>query len=79
MFRQPIFRTLLAILVSPFVDASDERPNFVLIVADNLGYGDVGCFGSRVNRTPNLDRMASEGMRLTSFYVASSICTSMCF
>ena len=66
---------LLASLLAQFVDASDERPNVILIVADNLGYGDVGCFGSNVNRTPNLDRMAAEGMRLTSFYVASSICT----
>lgn len=55
--------------------AAETRPNFVLIVADNLGYGDVGCFGSTVNRTPELDRMAKEGMRLTSFCVASSVCT----
>jgi arylsulfatase A-like enzyme len=54
---------------------AESKPNFVLIVADNLGYGDVGCFGSKVNRTPNLDRMAAEGMKLTSFCVASSICT----
>lgn len=54
---------------------SAAKPNFVLIVADNLGYGDVGCFGSTTNRTPNLDRMADEGMKLTSFCVASSVCT----
>ena len=55
--------------------ASRSQPNFILIVADNLGYGDVGCFGSKINRTPNLDRMAAEGMKLTSFCVASSVCT----
>lgn len=55
--------------------AGETKPNFVLIVADNLGYGDVGCFGSTVNRTPNLDRMAAEGMKLTSFCVGSSVCT----
>lgn len=54
---------------------SPSKPNFILIVADNLGYGDVGCFGSKINRTPNLDRMADEGMKLTSFCVASSVCT----
>ena len=54
---------------------AEKQPNFVLIVADNLGYGDVGCFGSTANRTPNLDRMAAEGTRLTSFCVASSVCT----
>jgi len=50
-------------------------PNFILIVCDNLGYGDIGCFGSPLHRTPNLDRMASEGMRLTHFYATSGVCT----
>ena len=52
-----------------------ERPNIILIVADNLGYGDIGCFGSKVNSTPELDQMAAEGMKLTTFYSASSVCT----
>ncbi len=56
--------------------APDEvRPNFVVFLCDNLGYGDLGCFGSTVQRTPNVDRLAAEGMRLTSFYVASGVCT----
>ena len=50
-------------------------PNFVLIVCDNLGYGDIGCFGSQVHRTPHLDRMARQGMRLTDFYSTSGVCT----
>lgn len=50
-------------------------PNFVVVFCDNLGYGDIGCFGSELHRTPNLDRMADEGLRLTSFYVASGVCT----
>jgi arylsulfatase A len=49
-------------------------PNFVVILIDDLGYGDIGPFGSKVNRTPNLDRMASEGIRFTSFY-AAPLCT----
>jgi arylsulfatase A-like enzyme len=52
-----------------------ELPNFVLIVCDNLGYGDVGCFGSKQHRTPHIDRMAAEGMRFTDFYVTSGVCT----
>ncbi len=52
-----------------------ERPNFVLIMCDNLGYGDIGPFGSKLHRTPNLDRMTQEGMRLTSCYSASGVCT----
>ena len=51
------------------------RPNFVVIFIDDMGYGDVGPFGSTVNQTPHLDRMAAEGMRLTSFYAAASVCT----
>jgi arylsulfatase A len=46
------------------------RPNIVLIFIDDMGYGDIGPFGSTKNRTPNLDRMAREGMKLTSFYAA---------
>ncbi len=52
-----------------------KRPNFVIIYADDLGYGDLGCFGHPTIRTPNLDRMAAEGVKLTQFYSAASICT----
>ena len=57
--------------------AEDQKrpPNFVILLCDNLGYGDVGCFGSTKHRTPNIDRMAKEGVRLTSFYSASGVCT----
>lgn len=57
--------------------ASEDRarPNIVLIFVDNLGNGDLGCFGSRLHRTPNIDRLAAEGMKFTSFYVASGVCT----
>ncbi len=50
-------------------------PNLVLIVTDNLGYGDIGPFGSKVHRTPHLDRMAAEGTRFTHFYVSAGVCT----
>jgi arylsulfatase A-like enzyme len=51
------------------------RPNIVLIVCDNLGNGDLGCFGSTLHRTPHVDRLAAEGTKFTSFYVASGVCT----
>lgn len=51
------------------------KPNVILLFMDNLGYGDIGCYGSNLHRTPNLDRMAAEGMRLTSFYSTSGVCT----
>ena len=49
-------------------------PNIVLIIADDLGYGDLGCFGQKVLKTPRIDRMASEGMRFTHFYAGSTVC-----
>lgn len=53
----------------------EPGPNFVVIFLDDLGYGDIGPFGSSVNETPSLDRMAAEGMKLTSFYSAAPVCT----
>lgn len=49
---------------------ASERPNFIVISIDDLGYADIGAFGSTLNQTPNIDRMAAEGKRLTSFYAA---------
>jgi len=52
-----------------------ERPNVVFVLVDNLGYSDIGCFGSTKHRTPNIDRLADEGVRLTSFYSVAPVCT----
>ena len=52
-----------------------RQPNFIIILADDLGYGDLGCDGGKVIRTPNLDRMAEEGVRLTDFYASANVCT----
>jgi arylsulfatase A len=52
-----------------------ERPSIVLINCDDLGYGDLGCYGSATHRTPALDALAAEGVRLTDFYVASPVCS----
>ena len=62
MFRFFLFLSL--VLVAPIF--AEDRPNFVIIFIDDMGYGDIGPFGSTDNRTPNLDRMAEEGMKLTS-------------
>jgi len=51
-----------------------SRPNIVLLMADDLGYGDLGCFGQETLKTPRLDAMAAEGMRLTQFYAGSTVC-----
>src|SRR3954453_8276106 len=55
--------------------AEPARPNVVVILCDDLGYGDLGCYGHPTIRTPNLDRMAAEGMKFTSFYSAAEVCT----
>ena len=52
-----------------------KKPNIILILADDLGYGDLSCFGSKRILTPNLDKMASEGMKFTQFYAGSAVCT----
>jgi arylsulfatase A len=55
--------------------SAPARPNVVLIFVDNLGNGDLACFGSKLHRTPHVDRLAAEGTKFTSFYVASGVCT----
>src|SRR5690606_1853330 len=55
--------------------SSDRAPNVVVILADDLGYGDLGCYGHPTIRTPHLDRMAAEGLRFTQFYSAACVCT----
>ncbi|MBI4662331.1 MAG: sulfatase [Verrucomicrobia bacterium] len=58
-------------------DSTSRRlPNVVLVLTDDMGYGDVGCFGAQDVATPNIDRLAKEGMRFTSFYVAQAVCTA---
>ena len=52
-----------------------KKPNIILINCDDLGYGDLGCYGSKINKTPALDKMAEEGMKFDSFYMASPICS----
>ena len=68
---------LAALLFTAFLLTAPaaDRPNVVLIFVDNFGNGDLGCFGSTLHRTPHIDRMAAEGAKFTSFYVASGVCT----
>ncbi len=70
-----VLSALLATARSAAAAEEVRPPNLVVIFCDNLGYGDIGCFGSKRNRTPHLDKMAEQGLRLTSFYAASGVCT----
>ncbi|MDZ7691105.1 MAG: sulfatase-like hydrolase/transferase [Balneolaceae bacterium] len=56
-------------------DNTDSPPNVIIIFTDDMGYGDVGSYGHPTIRTPNLDRMAEEGMKFTQFYAGASVCT----
>ena len=73
--RCQLITGLVLLLVSTPVCIAERLPNVVLILCDNLGYGDIGCYGSTLHRTPHIDRLAKEGLRLTSFYSASGVCT----
>ncbi len=57
------------------LDRRDERPNIVFILADDMGWGDLSCYGRPDYRTPNLDKLAAQGMRFTNAYSAAAICT----
>src|SRR2546425_7739748 len=72
-----ILALLLIASVGNFAAAQGDRrlPNIIIIMADDLGYGDLGCYSHPSIRTPNLDRMAAEGVRFTDFYVAAEVCT----
>ncbi|GEM_PF-3492790 len=65
----------MVLLASPFLAHAAAAPNFVLILADDLGYGDVGCYGATKIKTPNIDRLASEGVRFTQAYTPGSVCS----
>jgi arylsulfatase A len=69
---------LLAFLAVSFTErvlaATTDRPNIILIMADDLGYGELGCYGQKWIKTPNLDRLAAEGLRFTQFYSGAPVC-----
>lgn len=66
---------LLAHLAVSQATGADTSPNFIVIFCDDLGYGDLGCYGSTKNRTPNIDQLAEDGVLFTDFYSSSPVCT----
>ena len=61
-------------LLGSLLRGKAPRPNLVLIFVDDMGYGDLGCYGNKKNKTPHLDRLAAEGQRWTSFYASGAVC-----
>ncbi|MBM3858890.1 MAG: arylsulfatase [Verrucomicrobia bacterium] len=70
-----IFGTLLLVTALTGNAAPAARPNIIFILADDLGYADLSCFGSKAVQTPHLDALAAGGVKLTQFYAASAVCT----
>jgi arylsulfatase A len=75
-FLNRLSKLLLLPLAIKRPPAPARPPNFVIIFFDDLGYSDLGCFGAKGYETPNIDRMAREGVRLTDFYVAQAVCSA---
>ncbi len=74
LVRTAWLTTTAVVLGAPAAPAKERPPNIVFILADDLGYGELGCYGQKKIRTPNVDRMAREGMRFTHCYAGSSVC-----
>lgn len=74
----PVAAALVAFCVAFFIKTvvAAEKPNIIFILADDLGYGDLGCYGQEIIKTPNLDRMAAEGLKFRNFYAGCTVCAS---
>ena len=76
--RNSVFKfvTLFCFLSIAWSDAraADRKPNVILIVADDLGYGELGCYGQEKFQTPNIDRIAAGGLKFTNHYSRSTVC-----
>ncbi len=75
-FRLLSCAVMLVLAAAPAAIAQEKRkPNIVLVLADDLGWADLGCYGNRFNETPNIDRLAKQGLRFTDFYAAAPVCS----
>jgi len=81
LFRFPVFLTLIIIIgLSACTSETNQqkkvesKPNIIYILADDMGYADIGCYGQQIIKTPNIDKLADEGMRFTQHYAGSTVC-----
>jgi len=78
LFRKapgPSYPATYSTRVKPLPTFAGNRPNIIIINADDLGYGDLSCYGSRAIETPNIDALAREGTRFTDFHACDAVCT----
>ncbi len=64
----------MAEVVSKWSEENAPKPNIILIFVDDMGYGDLGCYGNKLTKTPNIDRLAAEGQQWVSFYSSGGTC-----
>src|SRR5439155_13710580 len=76
MIRHTLLFVMIAAIGTPVAAAEPARPNVVYILTDDQGYGDLGSYGATDIATPNIDRLARDGLRFTSFYVSQPVCTA---
>jgi len=75
VLRRQLLKTLVGGVAASMVQAQAKKPNFIIFLADDLGYGDVGCFGSKDVPTPHIDSIARNGVKCTSAYVSAAVCS----
>ncbi len=74
MNRNTSLSLMVLLVLAASVHGADQRPNIIFVMADDLGYGDLGCYGQQLIQTPQLDRMAREGLRFRQFYAGCTVC-----
>ena len=75
MNKHIVLASVSAMALSTFAKAPEKQPNIILIIADDLGYGDVSAYGSKTINTPNIDKLANNGVRFTNGYATSATST----
>ncbi len=75
MKRTNFLSFLFCFLICAHIAVAQSRPNIILIIADDVGWNDIGCYGNTAIHTPNIDQLAKEGMRFTNVFVTSSSCS----
>jgi arylsulfatase A-like enzyme len=74
-FRSILIATIVILIINPSFAQKAKQPNIILVFMDDMGYGDLECYGNPVIRTPHLNQMANDGIRFTSFYAPGPVCT----
>ena len=67
--------TICSLISMPSCVSESNKPNIIIFLTDDLGYGDLGCYGNRIIKTPNIDKLASQGVRYTDFHAAGTVCS----